>query len=53
MQFNLINSRVCVCAIQKSEGKASPKKNKKKVCTTTDVLGVNIRMRTWADADFS
>ena len=53
MQFNLINSRVCVCAIQKSEGKASPQKNKKKVCTTTDVLGVNIRMRTWADADFS
>ena len=23
------------------------------ICTTTDVLGMNIRMRTWADADFS
>ena len=40
--------------MQKSEGKASPQKNKKKVCATTDVLGVNIRTRTTrADADFS
>ena len=57
MQCNLINSRVCVSAQfseKVRERRAGKKKEKKSLCDNKRCpIGVNIRTRTRADADFS